>query len=131
MTPESQELKDRITRLEDEQLLEMVASKAGEYREEAVGYAKAELEARGIDVAEGTDEAPQDQASGPFVIDRSGAVPVCLICGGRLRPGTLVGEKEITIVFTDNHEERFVKVNACTQCGQISLAVDDAEDVQP
>ena len=127
MTPESQELKDRITRLEDEQLLEMVAAKAGEYREEAVGYAKAELEARGIDVPEGTDEA---QISGPFVIDRPDGIPVCLICGGRLRPGTLVGEKEITIVFTDNREERFVKVTACTQCGQIALAVDDAEDVQ-
>ena len=131
MTPESQELKDRITRLEDEQLLEMVAAKAGEYREEAVGYAKAELEARGIDAVASTDEAQQDQVSGPFVVDRPGAVPVCLICGGRLRSGTLVGEKEITIVFTDNHEERFVKVNACTQCGQISLAVDDATDVQP
>jgi hypothetical protein len=130
MTPESQELKDRIGQFEDEQLLEIVAAKAGEYRDDAIGYAKAELEARGIDVAASTNEAPADQVSGPFVVDRPGAVPGCLICGGRLRPGTLVGEKEVTIVFADNKEERFVKVNACTQCGSISLAVDDAEDVQ-
>ena len=126
MTPESQELKDRITRLEDEQLLEMVAAKAGEYREEAVGYAKAELEARGIDY-EVQEAAPDSEPD----MDRHGEVPGCLVCGGKLRPGTLVGEKEITIVFLDNKEERFVRVDACTQCGLIALAVDRTEDVQP
>jgi hypothetical protein len=125
MTPESQELKDRITRFEDEQLLEMVAAKAGEYREEAVGYAKAELDVRGVDygVPQAAPEAEPD-------LGRHGEVPGCLVCGGKLRPGTLVGEKEITIVFLDNKEERFVRVDACTQCGLIALAVDNTEDVQ-
>jgi hypothetical protein len=131
MTPELQELKGRITQLRDEQLLEMIEAEAGEYREEAIGYAKAELEARGVDFSAFQNEVAEDQVTGPLVIDRPGDVTVCLMCGGKLRPGTLVGEKEITIIFADNREERFVKVNACTQCGQISLAVDVSEDVQP
>ena len=50
MTPELEELKAHIAQLTDEQLLEMVGAEAGEYREEALGFAKAELEKRGIDL---------------------------------------------------------------------------------
>ena len=126
MTPELQELKERIALLTEEQLLNMVGAEAGEYREEAIGFAKAELEARGVEYDDAVPEPdPEPQ------LDRRGDAPGCLICGGKLRPGTLVAEKELTIVFADNKEERFVNVSACTQCGQISLAVDDATDVQP
>jgi hypothetical protein len=43
----------------------------------------------------------------------------------------MVAEKELTIVFADNREERFVKVIACSRCGDISLAADYSTDVQP
>src|SRR2546428_13595091 len=56
---------------------------------------------------------------------------VCLSCGGPMRSGTLVAEKELTIVFADNQEERFVRVNACSACGQLSLVADYKIDVQP
>ena len=46
-----------------------------------------------------------------------------------MRPGTLIAEKEMTIIFTDNREERFVRVSACTQCARLSLAVDYESDV--
>ena len=55
MTPESQELKERIAHFTDEQLIEMVGAEAGEYREEAIGYAKAELEARAHAIAQRLD----------------------------------------------------------------------------
>jgi hypothetical protein len=41
-----------------------------------------------------------------------------------LRPGTLVAEKELTIIFSDNHEERFIRVLACNRCLQVSMVVD-------
>lgn len=133
MNEEAKELKNRITQLSDEQLLEMVAAEAGNYRQEALDYAKSELTSRGIDFAEAAVErAP---AIGPAADERP--VPsvdpmssTCLLCGGRTRAGTLVGEKELTIVFSDNREERFIKVNACTQCGQVLLVADYDTDVQ-
>ena len=62
-----------------------------------------------------------DPALVPFLASHG---PVCSGCRGPLRYGTLVGEKELTIIFADNREERFVRVSACSQCGQVSLAVD-------
>jgi len=126
-----QELKKRITQLPDEQLLEMVTAEAGNYRQDALEYAKAELTSRGIDFQDSSAEAapPHDEP------ERTGLPlnplgPACLVCGGRTRAGTLVAEKEMTIVFSDNREERFVKVNACTQCGQLLLVADYDTDVQ-
>lgn len=42
------QLKERISELSDEELLEMVERKTADYRREALDYAAAELEARGI-----------------------------------------------------------------------------------
>ena len=129
MNEESQELKKKITQLSDEQLLEMVAAEAGNYRPEALDYAKAELTSRGIDFTETSVETPPSGNERPVLpLDPLG--PACLVCGGRTRTGTLVGEKELTIVFSDNREERFVKVNACTRCGQMVLVADYDTDVQ-
>ena len=148
MGEEFQELKDRLVKLSDEQLIEMVSAPPGEYRQDALDIAKAELKWRRVEIPE--PEAPEG-ITGPEPHDPSlsrayvpvgdaaiGLVPasqglpenVCLICGGRLRPGTLVAEKELTVVFSDNREERFVRVNACTRCGQLSLVVDFDTDVQ-
>jgi transcription initiation factor IIE alpha subunit len=42
------QLKERISKLSNEELLEMVERKASDYRSESLGYAAEELEARGI-----------------------------------------------------------------------------------
>ena len=129
MKEETRELQKQITQLSDEQLLEMVTVESGDYRQEALDYAKAELIARGIDFAKASEEKaePSGESAEPS-LDARGLV--CLSCGGRMRPATLVAEKELTIVFTDNHEERFVKVNVCSQCGQLSIVADYETDVQ-
>ena len=130
MNEEAREVQKRITQLSDEELLEMVTVESSDYREEALGYTRAELSARGIDFtrasAEGTESSDEPVAS---PLDSHGLI--CLGCGGQMRSGTLVAEKELSIVFVDNHEERFVKVNACTQCGLLSLVADYQTDVQP
>ncbi len=137
MAKEFQELKDRLVKLSDEQLLEMVLAPPGEYRQDALDIAKAELKWRRVEIPkpEATETTTASPADDP-VLGRIGrareVLPenVCLICGGALRSGTLVAEKEVTVVFSDNHEERFVRVNACTQCGQLSLVVDFETEVQ-
>ena len=137
MGDESQELKDRLVKLSDEQLIEIVLAQPGEYRQEALDIARAELKWRRVEIPEPEEpEATSDPVSDDPLLSRlgpaRGALPenVCLICGGRLRTGSLVAEKELTVVFSDNHQERFVRANACTQCGQLSLVVDFETDVQ-
>jgi hypothetical protein len=134
MNDEARELKKRISELPDEQLLEMVEAEAGNYRREALEYARAELKARAIDPgaareesAPATSAGTEEPAPPPSLDPRSSG---CLLCGGRTRTGTLVAEKEMTIVFSDNREERFIRVNACTQCGQVVLVADYDTDVQ-
>ncbi len=137
MSREFQELKDRLIKLSDEQLIEMVLAPPGEYRQDALDIAKAELKWRNVEIPKQeepeaiTDSVSDDSLQGPPGRERE-VVPesVCLMCGGPLRPGTLVAEKEVTVVFSDNHEERFVRVNVCARCGQLSLVVDFETDVQ-
>ena len=136
MAKEFQELKDRLVKLSDEQLLEMVSAPPGEYRQDALDIAKAELKWRRVEIPEAEEPAATSHPVSADPLSRLGpareGLPenVCLICGGRLRTGSLVAEKELTVVFSDNHEERFVRANACTQCGQLSLVVDFETDVQ-
>jgi hypothetical protein len=117
-------------RLSDDQLLQMVTIDAAEYRKEALDLAKAELEARGIDRTKRPAEVVEgelvDKDDGSSSLDLRG---VCQTCGGLMRQGTLVAEKELTIIFADK-EERFVRVAACSQCGQLALTVDYDNEVQ-
>jgi hypothetical protein len=147
MAENSQQLKERLIKLSDEELIEIVLAAPGEYRQEAIDIAKTELKWRNVEIPK--PEAPEDSddtevpedagapaSDDPFMRPRLVRSPdlapgnACFICGGPLRQGTLVAEKELTVVFGDDHEERFVKVNACTQCGQLSLVVDFDTDVQ-
>jgi len=129
MSPDSEELKERIANLTDEQLLEMISAEPGEYREEAITYAKNELKWRGVDYsAPPAKPASEQEAEDPDKV--VAGVSRCLLCDGTLRPGVLMGEKELTVIFADNKEERFVKVSACTECGHIALFVDKTTDVQ-
>ena len=137
MEQESLDLKQNISQLSDQELLEMVTAHSSEYREEALSFAKAELVTRGIDYTKVDSDEPIDEAIvEPEAISKSEssrvsrALSACPSCGGQLRLGTLVGEKELTIVFADNREERFVRVNACAQCGEISLVADYGTEVQ-
>ena len=56
--------------------------------------------------------------------------PLCSVCGGRMRRGALYGESELTIVFHDGDEERFVQALVCVGCGVVRLAIDYDTDVE-
>jgi hypothetical protein len=133
MSDELAELKERIAGHSDEELIEMVTLGSRDYREEALNYARAELQNRGVNWSEAAGkEPPPETKQAPEPVETTDGLPSsgCSMCGGSLRVGTLVAEKELTIVFSDNHEERFVRVNACVQCGQVSLIVDYEAEVQ-
>jgi hypothetical protein len=127
------ELKQRISKLTDEQLIEMVTTESGDYRQEALDYAKSELRSRGVDWSQPEVEAEEpiteDVEPRPAPAPIGGSRSSCHVCGGQLRPGTLVAEKELTIVF-DNQEERFIRAMACARCGQLFSVVDYETDVE-
>jgi hypothetical protein len=137
MSDELKELEERISQLSDDELIEMVTVSAHDYREEAVCFAKAELRRRDVDwsglsAANTEDETERVVESEPPAQELPGGRSTrCLVCGGRLRPGTLVAEKELTIIFDDNREERFLRVTACVQCGLVSLVADFDTPVEP
>jgi hypothetical protein len=133
MSDDVLELKERISKLSDDQLIDMVTGSAGDYRQEALDYAKAELKYRRVDWSQPKPEEVQAEADPEAKSEETVVAPPganCFVCGGRLRPGTLVAEKELTVIFSDNREERFVRVMACVQCGQLSLSADYDTDVE-
>jgi hypothetical protein len=68
---DSAELRDRITRLSDEQLLEMVEVEPEEYRAEALEFARVELKLRGIQFEQGGRvEEPVTPVKGPAPMRR-------------------------------------------------------------
>jgi len=44
--------------------------------------------------------------------------------------GSLYGESEMTMVFHDDEEERFVQALVCGECGVVKLAIDCDTDVE-
>jgi len=126
MADDIQELRKRIHSLSDEELVDMVTVAAVDYREDAINIAKMELRSRGVDFS----TLPDADSEPPTSFDPRLQKPPVLsdsatcACGGKLRPAVLVGERELTVVFSDNREERFVKVLVCAQCGQMSLIAD-------
>jgi hypothetical protein len=118
MSDDIWELKQRITKLSDDELIDMVTVAAKDYRKEALDYAREELKYRHI------DPEAQPESVNPVFHVVTPAASTCP-CGGRLRPGVLVAEKEVTIIFTDTREERFVRVLACARCHQITFTVDN------
>lgn len=119
---ELNELKDRISQMSDRELLQIVEVDYDDYRKEAIDFAEAELGKRMIPFEKPelkADEAEDDDSRSP-----AGPVVVCGNCGAVMRSGLLFSEKELTIVFADNNEERFVQAYACTGCGDVRLTVD-------
>jgi hypothetical protein len=133
MSHETDELKETIHNLSDEQLIEMVTVAAGDYRQEALDFAKAELNSRGVDWSNIKPEEAQPEESSESVAEEPAAgLPgsACVVCGAQLRLGRIVAEKESTIIFDDNQEERFITARACIRCGNVALIVDYETDVE-
>ncbi len=131
MSDEIFELKKRMSKMSDEDLIDMVTVSAGDYRQEALDYAREELKYRRVEIPVDPEQQPSgdsnsaDTAAQPDKSESAAdSETTCPGCGGRLRHGTLVAEKELTIIFADNQEERFVRVTACTRCRQLWPAVD-------
>ena len=122
------ELKDRISQMSDRELLHIVEVEYADYRREALEFAQEELRKRSIpfETPELVEDDEDDDES--FVPSETSAR--CGHCGGAMRTGLLFADKELTILFSDNNEERFVEVLACTNCGEIRLTVDLQTDVE-
>ncbi|HET6975254.1 MAG TPA: zinc ribbon domain-containing protein [Pyrinomonadaceae bacterium] len=72
------QLKERISKLSDEELLEMVESKASDYPSESLGYAAEELEARGIPFSSQASVTPYEcEACGADVSFDDQICPKC------------------------------------------------------
>jgi hypothetical protein len=130
MFPDEQlsELKDRISQMSNEELLRIVEVEFDDYREEALQLAEAELGKRSIPFerpAPSTTEAEDTDSNVP-----AEANAPCGNCGGEVRSGLLFADREMSILFSDNNEERFVKALACKSCGDVRLVVDLETEVE-
>ena len=123
---ELSELKDRISQMSDRELLRIVEVEYNDYRKEALEFAVQELHKRSVpfekpepgysEVADSTDPVT--------------SIAPCRECGGVMRSGMLFADKELTLLFSDNNEERFVQAFACKTCGAVRLAVDFETEVE-
>jgi hypothetical protein len=113
--------------MSDRELLHIVEVEYADYRREALEFAQEELRKRSIpfETPELVEDEDDDES---FIPSETGAR--CGNCGGAMRTGLLFADKELTILFSDNNEERFVEVLACTNCGEIRLTVDLQTDVE-
>jgi hypothetical protein len=127
MDDELNELKDRISQMSDRELLRIVEVEYADYRKEAIEFAEAELGKRSVpfekpessDQTDGTDSTAPAESNVP-----------CGKCGGVTRSGLLFADKELTILFSDSNEERFVQAFVCTACGDVRLVVDLETEVE-
>ena len=128
MNDQLSELKDRISQMSDGELRRIVEVEYDDYRKEAIEFAQAELAKRFVpfnapDPAQ--VESTEDESAELASIDEP-----CLNCEGPMRSGLLFSDKELTILFSDNNEERFVQALACAHCGEVRLVVDFKTDVE-
>jgi hypothetical protein len=122
-------LKDRISQMSDNELLKIVEVECDDYRKEAVEFAEVELAKRNIPFERPELDADEDEddegESAPPSLDEP-----CVNCGGIMRSGLLFADKELTILFSDTNEERFVNAYACSSCGDVRLIADLSTDVE-
>src|SRR5689334_14605120 len=124
---ELEALKRRIGQKSDGELLQMIEVEYDDYRPEALDFAKAELSRRRISFEE--PEISDDSDGEEEFLPRVSTEP-CAKCGGMMRSGLLFADKELTILFPENNEERFVQAFACPKCGDVRLSVDFNTDVE-
>ena len=122
MDEELNELKDRISQMSDRELLQIVEVEYADYRKEALEFAETELAKRSIPFEK--PELVADEGEDDDSITPAGSGEPCGNCGGPMRAGLLFADKELTILFSDSDEERFVQAFACTACGDVRLKVD-------
>ena len=125
---ELNELKDRISQMSDRELLQIAEVEYADYRKEAIEFAEVELTKRSIPFEKpelDADEDEEDDSIGP--IERT---QPCGNCGAQMRSGLLFADKELTILFSDSNEERFVHAFCCTACGDVRLTVDLETEVE-
>lgn len=125
---ELNELKDRISQMSDRELLQIVEVEYADYRKEAIEFAEVELAKRSIPFEKPELRADEDEDGDSMA--PAGRDGPCGNCGGTMRSGLLFAEKELTILFSDSNEERFVQAFACTGCGDVRLTVDLETDVE-
>ena len=136
MEDELQELKERITGMSNEELLSIVTVERGDYRREAIAFATSELKTRGVPFDPSDDiEDDEDDDDDDHDDDTAGTISgksfsPCELCGGAMRVGQLFADRELTIFFPDDDEDRFVQAVTCNDCGHIRLLVDFETDIE-
>ena len=129
MEDEIRELKERINGMSNEELLKIVTVERSDYRREAIDFATRELQARGVPFEPGSDIEDDDDDESAATLSGKSLLP-CELCGGGMRVGQMFADREMTIFFPDNDEERFVQAVACNDCGHLRLLVDFETDVE-
>jgi hypothetical protein len=127
MDEQTAELKQRISHLSDQELLNIIQVNFKDYRPEAINFARQELTRRGVEFKEQQSDRVAPGETSPEEENSSGdptEARACIRCGGETRPGMMVGTKEIIVYFTDRNEQRFLKLYACGQCGHTEMVTD-------
>ncbi len=130
MDDELRELRERITRMSDAELWHIVGKDRRQYRDEAIQFAREELDARQAEAADDEDEAADDGDDATATNGVATGRQPCNVCGGQMRRGALFADREITVYFDDTEEERFLEAEVCSACGNVRLVVDLDTDVQ-
>jgi hypothetical protein len=124
---ELNQLQDRLSQMSDRELLRIVEVEYDDYRKEALEFAEAELTKRNVPFErQGAiqDDAEEDEEAPAHRDVR------CSECGSMMSAGIMFADKELTMVFTDDNEERFVQAFGCKRCGNIRLAIDLHTEVE-
>ncbi len=147
-----QELRERISGLDDDSLLRMIGEESESYRPEALAVAREEVKRRGIDPNKrpipvqdldpaGEDDDPVDEAEETgeeAEEEQEEQAParkaergfLCPSCGTGLRRALLLGETQVIAVFEPGREQRFVYAMVCPRCGTADLFVDFETEVE-
>ena len=127
---ELNQLKERLSQMSDRELLKIVEEEYDDYLPEAIEFAEQELTKRNVPFESPVLDEEEDGDDVEVDAGRNESNVSCSTCGGKMRAGLLFADKELTVLFHDNNEERFVQVLACTSCGDVRLTVDLFTDVE-
>ncbi|HWN99272.1 MAG TPA: hypothetical protein VNS63_08390 [Blastocatellia bacterium] len=129
MEDELRELKARLAGMSNEELLKIVTVERGDYRREAIELATRELQSRGVEFDPSADVEDEDDEESGATISGKSLLP-CELCGGAMRVGQMFADRELTIFFPDDDEERFIQAIACNDCGHVRLLVDFETEIE-
>ncbi len=147
MDNDLQELRERISLLDDAALLRIIEEEADSYRPEALAVAREEARRRGIEATKHHVREQPARVAADVDTGEAGEVqeeleqeqgedrrPVrgflCPSCGTGLRRALLLGETQVIAVLEPNNEQRFVYAMVCQRCGTADLFVDFETEVE-